>query len=176
MLPSSAKPARATAVFRNASAGSSFRNSAASRPMAFNACETPFLPSASFNTLLNFTRMPETFSSVPPVRNATSSRALMFSMLEPVASFTSLRASSPSMSCFVKWTAATPAAPSATATVAPALLIAASISFARFSASLAERFMSVSKLPVRASRSTTMLPIVVVMLFLQEVMPAANSP
>ncbi|MCY1233891.1 hypothetical protein D9M72_464540 [compost metagenome] len=176
MLPSSAKPESATAVLRNASAGSSLRSSAASRPMDFNASDTPFLPSASFSTLLNFTKMPDPLSSVVPVRSATSSRALMFSMLAPVAPFTSLSASRPSMSCLPKWTAATPAAPSASPTAAPAFETAASISRARFSAVFAARFMSVSKLPVRASRSTTMLPIVVVMLLLQEVMPAANSP
>ncbi len=70
--------------------------------MVLSARLTPFLPSASFRPALNFTRMPATSSSVPPLRRATSSSALRFSTVAPVASDTSFSASSESTVARVK--------------------------------------------------------------------------
>ncbi|MNL18291.1 hypothetical protein D3C87_1394330 [compost metagenome] len=97
LLPSSAKPDSATATRRSASAGSMLFSSSALNPMAFNAIEGPFLPSASLSVALNFVIAPVTVSIDVPVIIATFSSALIFSMVDPVASATSLSASKPSM-------------------------------------------------------------------------------
>ena len=93
LLPSSAKPARALAVVCRATAGSWALRSAMLRPRALMASSASEPGLALFSAALNLTRLVPTVSRLVPVRRATFSRALMFSMLAPVASLRSLRRS-----------------------------------------------------------------------------------
>ena len=101
LLASSAKPSRPTAMRLKASAGSRAFRSLTLRPMALMAASAGLPGLAAARAWLSFTRLVPTVSRLAPLRRATSSRALMFSMLAPVASLRSFRASMPSMMLLV---------------------------------------------------------------------------
>ena len=96
LFASSSYLARASATSLTARAGSISRSLSACRPMAARALAVSLSGLVSARPLLSLTMASPTVSSVWPVRRATSSSALMFSMLAPVMSFRSFRASMPS--------------------------------------------------------------------------------
>src|SRR5574338_1021028 len=97
----------------SASAGSCFFSSSADRPMALSAPAAVLLGSlAVFRAWFILTRAVSTVSRPAPVRRATSSRLEMFSMVAPVASATSFKASTESVTLFTKPTRPPARAPS----------------------------------------------------------------
>src|SRR5574340_957586 len=87
----------------SASAGSCFFSSSADRPMALSAPAAVLLGSlAVFRAWFILTRAVSTVSRPAPVRRATSSKLEMFSMVAPVASETSFKASTESVTLFTK--------------------------------------------------------------------------
>ena len=125
LLPSSAKPLRATAVWRMASAGSRVFSFSMLRLSALSAASASEPGLASFNSLLNLMSALPTVSKLVPVRLATSSKALMFSILLPVASFRSFRASMPSMVALANDTMAPMLRPAASCARPPRTRLAA---------------------------------------------------
>src|SRR5574337_390512 len=105
----------------SASAGSCFFSSSADRPMALSAPAAVLLGSlAVFRAWFILTRAVSTVSRPAPVRRATSSRLEMFSMVAPVASATSFKASTESVTLFTKTTKAPAESPPARASSPPA--------------------------------------------------------
>ena len=95
--PPSVRVLKPTDILSSASAGSIAWSCEALRPMESKALAASLPGLTSLSTPFIFTSAVPTVSRLVPLRRAMSSRPLKFSMLAPVASFKSLRASMPSI-------------------------------------------------------------------------------
>ena len=154
LLASSAKPDRATATFWKASAGSRALRSFTLRPMALMAFSVSLPGLAALRPWLSLTRAVLTVSKLAPLRRATSSRALMFSMLAPVASLRSFMASRPSTMALVIATKPPTLMPMPIPAKAPATLAADVCMLARLRPTLSKALLvlscAVSLMPMSA--------------------------